>query len=85
MNAREGSSGDADRGGESGGRREPLRHPTGADGLDRRLQGDNPDAAGEFVEDAQRDRHSKGVAGGYDDAIDAGSGEREPRGPMQSD
>lgn len=85
MNAREGSSGDADRGGESGGRREPLRHPTGADGLDRRLQGDNHDAAGDFVEDAQRDRHSKGVAGGYDDAIDAGSGEREPRGPMQSD
>jgi hypothetical protein len=84
MNAREGSSGDADRGGESGGRREPLRHPTGADGLDRRLQGDNHDAAGEFLEDAQRDRHSKGVAGGYDDAIDAGSGERE-RGPQQSD
>ncbi|HZH43062.1 MAG TPA: hypothetical protein VEY50_03130 [Lysobacter sp.] len=87
MTARDsGSANDSGRGGaQAGGQREGLRHPTGAGALDQRLQGDNPDELGERIEDGQRDRHGKGVAGGYDDAVDAGADERAPRGPLQSD
>lgn len=62
-------------------RREPMSGPGNARELDDRLHDVNLQARGEFVSDHQRDRDSKGVAGGYDDSIETrkGSDEGEDR------
>lgn len=60
---------DAERGTASG-HREPFSGPSSARATDARLHDVDLEARGEFVDDHQRDRHSKGVADGYDDSVD---------------
>jgi hypothetical protein len=50
-------------------RQEPMSGPGDARSLDDRLHDVDPRTGGEFTSDHQRDRDSKGVAGGYDDSI----------------
>ena len=55
--------------GRASARREPMSGPGDARSIDDRLHDVDPQNAGEFVSDHQRDRDSKGVAGGYDDSL----------------
>jgi hypothetical protein len=56
-------------------RQESMRGPGESRSLDDRLHDIDPRTRGEFVSDHQRDRDSKGVAGGYDDSIARRKGE----------
>ncbi|WP_133478907.1 hypothetical protein [Cognatilysobacter segetis] len=55
--------------GRASARREPLSGPGEARSIDNALHDVDLQSGGEFVGDHQRDRDSKGVAGGYDDSI----------------
>lgn len=58
-------------------RHEPMSGPSEARALDDRLHDIDPTTRGEFVSDHQRDRDSKGVAGGYDDSIERRKGDED--------
>ena len=55
--------------GRASARRQPLSGPGDARALDDDLHNVDLQSGGEVVSDHQRDRDSKGVAGGYDDSI----------------
>lgn len=63
--------------GTASGRHQPLYRPGDERGSDNRLHDLDLEARGESLEDHQRDRASKGVAGGYDDAVATRKGKDE--------
>ncbi len=65
--------------GTASGSRENMTGPREAGITEERLHNVNLSTRGEFLEDAQRDRDSKGVAGGYDDSIARRRGEEQDR------
>ena len=67
--------------GTASGSRENMTGPQDHQRTDDRLHDVELEARGEFLEDAQRDRDSRGVAGGYDDSIARrkGDGDGEDR------
>lgn len=80
--SRDPSSITSDTGTASGsGSRENMTGPQDHQRTDNRLHEVELEARGEFLEDAQRDRDSRGLADGYDDSIARrkGDGEGEDR------
>lgn len=63
--------------GTASGSRENMTGPREAQSTGNRLHEVDLSTRGEFLEDEQRDRDSKGVAGGYDDSIARRRGEGE--------
>ena len=64
-------------GGTAKGRRQSMNGPDDTAPLDRNLRGTDAAARGEFVDDHQRDRDSKGVREGYDDSLRTRRDERD--------
>ena len=58
--------------GVASGSREPLSGPGDGRRTENEMHNIELEARGEFLEDHQRDRDSKGVAEGYDDRADRG-------------
>lgn len=67
--------------GTASGSRENMTGPQDHQRTDNRLHDVELEAHGDFLEDSQRDRDSRGVADGYDDSIARrkGDGEGEDR------
>lgn len=63
--------------GTASGSRKPLFGPDDGRTTENRLHDLDLEARGESLEDHQRDRGSKGVAGGYDDSLDTRKGNDE--------
>ena len=55
--------------GQASARHAGVRHPADEQVLKSRLDSAGLDSLGSTVEDAMRDRHSKGVADAYDDSV----------------
>lgn len=64
-------------GGVASGSRENMTGPHDGRDTDNRLHQVDAASRGEALEDAQRDRDSNGVAGGYDDSVETRRGDRE--------
>ena len=63
--------------GRASARREPMSGPGETRSLDDRLHDVDLESGGDFISDHQRDRDSKGVAGGYDDSIARRKGDED--------
>lgn len=61
--------------GTASGSHQPLCRPGDGRAMDDALHNVDLEARGEFVEDRQRDRDSKGVDNGYDDSLQRRKGE----------
>jgi hypothetical protein len=61
--------------GTASGSRQPLKGPDDGRTTENRLHDLDLEARGEFLEDHQRDRDSKGVTDGYDDSLQRRKGE----------
>jgi hypothetical protein len=72
-----------DSGGQASGKHQGLRQPADDERVEDALETTGLDDRGERLEDHQRDRHSKGVSGGYDDSIDRAAN-NEPARPDTS-
>ena len=53
-----------------------IKHPADEQVLEQKLDSADLDSRGSSIEDAMRDRHSKGMAGAYDDSITHDADER---------
>jgi hypothetical protein len=62
--------------GQASARHAGIKHPADEEVLEEKLDSADLDSLGSTVEDAMRDRHSKGVAGAYDDSSAHDSDER---------
>ncbi|MBS7456915.1 hypothetical protein [Coralloluteibacterium stylophorae] len=65
--------------GTASGSGEHMSGPAGDRETENRLHEVDTESRGEFLEDHQRDRQSKGVAGGYDDSLERRKGDDEHR------
>lgn len=84
---RQGSTGQndfsSDRG-QASGRHPGIRHPTGANRLDDKVENADLELRGLGIEDELGDRRGKGVAGEYDDSI-GHDADTHYRGPDSAD
>lgn len=62
--------------GQASARHAGLKHPADEQVLEDKLDAADLESLGTTVEDAMRDRHSKGVAGAYDDSVTHDADER---------
>lgn len=62
--------------GQASARHAGLKRPTDEQVLEGKLDAADLESLGTTVEDAMRDRHSKGVAGAYDDSVTHDADER---------